>query len=147
MQITGFATGSNLSATITARSRPTSLARFIVGGLKIGGANKKAGVSVMVEPGKVKRLPGAWLIRLRAGSEANLDTASNVGLAVRTKNGRPPPGYKPVQIAPNVYLLYGPSVAQALFSESTQSGVAKDISPRTLQILEDEFWRQMELTK
>jgi hypothetical protein len=127
-------------------SRPTSLARFVTGSLKVGGT-RKAGVSVEVEPGKVRRLPGAWLIRLRAGSESNLDTASNVGLAVRTKNGRTPPGYKPVKIAPNVYLLYGPSVAQALFSAGTQAGVAKDIEPKTLQFLEDEFWRQMELNK
>lgn len=143
MQITKFAQGGDLSATITARTRPTSLARFVNGSISVGGA-RKAGVQVQVKRGAVQRLKGAWLIRLRSGT-ADLDTKNNLGLAIRTKNGRPPPGYKPYKLAENVYLLYGPSVAQALYSTHNNKGVATDIIPETLRILEAEFWRQMDL--
>lgn len=145
LQISQFATDKHLEAVITGRTRPTSLARFVTGSISIGGANRKAGVQVEVEPGSAKRLPGAFLIRLRAGSEANLDTKSNLGLAVRTKDGRPPPGYKPLPLGKNLWLLYGPSVSQILYSERNRGGVATDIQPKTMQILEDEFWRQMDL--
>lgn len=143
MQITKFAKPGDLSATITARNRPTSLARFVTGSISVGGA-RKAGVRVEVKKGSVQRLKGAWLIRLRAGN-ADLDTQSNLGLAVRTRNGQPPPGYKPYKLADNVYLLYGPSIGQALYSVHTQKGVATDITPATLDFLEAEFWRQMDL--
>ena len=141
MQISQFASNKNLEAKITARSRPTSLARFTRGSVRIGG---RAGVRVEVKPGSVVRLPGAFLIKLRAGS-ASIDTQHNVGVAVRTKNGRPPPGYKPLPIGKNLWLLYGPSVAQVLYSERNRGGVATQISPDIEKKLEAEFWRQMEL--
>jgi hypothetical protein len=139
-----FATKSNLQATISARARPTSLARFTKDNPSVGGARRKAGVRVEVAPGSVKRLDGAFLIRLRAGTAA-LETKNNLGLAVRTKNGRPPPGYKPARLSENLWLLYGPSVAQVMFSERNQGGAATDVSPDIAQRLEDEFWRQMGL--
>lgn len=138
------ATETDLEAIISARTRATSLARFAKGSAPISGAKRRAGVRVEVTPGAVRRLPGAFLLRLRAGT-ASLDTKSNMGLAVRTKNGRPPPGYKPVQIGDNLWLLYGPSVSQAFFSQKNNGGVATDISPRIAADLEDEFWRQMDL--
>lgn len=143
MQITKFASNQDLSAVITARTRPTSLARFVTGSLSVGG-KRKAGVTVQVKKGAAKLMKGAWLIRLRAGTETDLNKASNLGLAIRTKNGRPPPGYKPKQLSKNVWLLYGPSVAQALFSVHTNKGVATDITPEIQKKLEHEFWRQME---
>lgn len=145
LEISKFATNNSLEAVIKGRTRPTSLARFVTGNIAVGGANRKAGVQVEVEPGSVKRLKGAFLIRLRAGAEANLDTRSNLGLAVRTKDGRPPPGYKPLKIDKNLWLLYGPSVSQILYSERNKGGVATDIQPATLRALEDEFFRQMGL--
>lgn len=135
------ASNSDLESIITARSRPTSLARFAKSSTPGRG---KSGVRVEVKPGAVRTLTGAFLIRLRAGN-ANLDTKSNLGLAVRTKDGRPPPGYRPAQIGPNLWLLYGPSVSQIVFSERNNGGVATDLSPEIQQMLEDEFWRQMEL--
>ena len=144
LKISKFATQRDLEGIITARSRPTSLARFVTGSLSVGGA-RKAGVTVQVEPGRAKRLPGAFLIRLRAGAETKLDTQSNLGLAVRTKDGRPPPGYKPLPLGKNLWLLYGPSVAQVLYSERNRGGVATDIGPATLDFLEAEFLRQMDL--
>lgn len=136
------ARASDLESVITARSRPTSLARFSKGLSRPG--REKAGVRVEVKPGAVRTLPGAFLIRLRAGS-ALTDTKFNLGLAVRTKDGRPPPGYRPMPIGRNLWLLYGPSVSQIVFSEKNNGGAATDLTPEIQQMLEDEFWRQMDL--
>jgi hypothetical protein len=144
LAITQFATEQNLEGVITGRQRPTSLARFAIGPIQVGGGNRKAGVRVEVKPGSVQRLPGAFLIRLRAGTAA-IDTKSNLGLAVRTKNGKPPPGYKPLPIGKNLWLLYGPSVAQVLYSTRTNKGVASDITPEIEDYLGREFLRLMEL--
>lgn len=143
LQVKRFASRSNLEATISARTRPTSLARFSLGGAPASAAARRAGVRVEVEPGAVKRLPGAFLIKLRAGT-ASLDTKSNLGLAVRTTNGRPPPGYAPKKISDNLWLLYGPSVSQVLYSQRNNGGVATDLSPKIAEQLEQEFWRQKE---
>lgn len=140
MQISQFATSANLEARITARARPTSLARFNKGSKRIG---QRGGVRVEVKPGSVQRLPGAFLIKLRAGRGDGENF--NVGVAVRTKNGRPPPGYKPLPIGKNLWLLYGPSVQQVLYSERTRGGVAAQITPDIEKKLEAEFWRQMDL--
>lgn len=143
LQITKFATGDNLEGVITGRQRPTSLARFVNGSVSVGGA-RKAGVRVEVKPGSVVRLPGAFLIKLRAGSAA-IDTKNNLGLAIRTKNGRPPPGYKPLPIGKNLWLLYGPSIDQVFYSVRTKRGVAEDITPEIEDYMEREFLRLMEL--
>ncbi|RID91889.1 hypothetical protein D2N39_11685 [Gemmobacter lutimaris] len=142
LEISRYATRSNLEATISARSRNTSLSRFAKESYTAG--RKKAGVHVEVAPGSVRLMKGAFLIRLRAGN-ADLDAKSNLGLAVRTKNGKAPPGYKPTRLGNNLWLLYGPSVAQVLHSEKNAGGVATDISPRVAAMLEAEFWRQMEI--
>jgi hypothetical protein len=144
LQITKFASDDDLEAVITGRHRPTSLARFVTGTLKVGGANRKAGLRVEVKPGSAQRLPGAFLIRLRAGN-ANLDTKSNLGVAVRTKAGRIPPGYKPLPIADNLWLLFGPAVDQVFYSARTKQGVANDIAPDMANFMEREFQRLMEL--
>lgn len=143
LQITKFATNENLESVITGRQRPTSLARFVNGSFSVGGA-RKAGVRVEVKPGSVRRLPGAFLIRLRAGT-ASLDTKSNLGLAVRTRNGHPPPGYKPLPLGKNLWLLYGPSVDQVFYSVRTKRGVAQDITPEIESFMEKEFLRLMDL--
>lgn len=139
------ATNSKLEATITARSRATSLARFALENGPSGGkrGRRKPGVRVEVEPHTVKKLDGAFLIKLKQGS-ASIDTKSNLGLAVRTRNGKPPPGYKPVPIGKNLWLLYGPSVAQNLYSAKNRGGVATDLAPEIANELEAEFWRQMD---
>ena len=136
------ASNANLEAVISAQSRRTSLAQFATGAATRAG---KKGVRVKVgKGGGGAELKRAFLIRLRAGN-ASLDTKSNLGLAYRTKDGRPPPGYKPTQLAPNLWLLYGPSVAQVLHSDTTNSGAANELSPDIAELLEREFWRQMDL--
>lgn len=135
------ARNTDLEAIITARSRPTSLARFAKESKPGRG---KEGIRVEVKRGAVRTLPGAFLIRLRSGS-ALTDTKFNMGLAIRTENGKPPPGYKPAPLGNGLWLLYGPSVSQLVHSEKNNGGVATDLTPDIQQMLEDEFWRQMEL--
>lgn len=135
------ANNSTLEAVITARSRPTSLARFAKEN-KPG--RPSGGIRVEVQRGVTRTLPGAFLIKLRSGSELT-DTKFNLGLAVRTTNGRPPPGYKPVPLGPNLWLLYGPSVQQVVFSERNKGGSATDLAPEIVDIMRKEFLRQMDL--
>lgn len=133
---------SDLEAVITARARPTSLARFAKQN-KPG--RPAAGIRVEVQRGVTRTLPGAFLIRLKQGS-ALTDTKANMGLAVRTKDGRPPPGYKPTQLGRNLWLLYGPSVAQLIYSERNRGGSATELAPEIRDMLENEFYRQMGLS-
>jgi hypothetical protein len=79
---TGYATPSRLETRISARQRPTSLARFAT-----SGAINQAGVTVQVKANHSTTLKRAWLVRLRAGTA--LDGASfNVGVAVRVQPGQ-----------------------------------------------------------
>ena len=135
------ATGTDLEAVITARSRPTSLARFAK---ESRPGRTKNGIRVEVEKGVTRTMGGAFLIRLRAGSELT-DTKFNLGLAVRTKNGRPPPGYKPAPLGDNLWLLYGPAVSQIIYSERNNGGSATELTPEIQGMLADEFYRQMGL--
>lgn len=143
LYIKKLATDSDLEAIIAGRSRPTSLSRFVTGSLAVGGAKRKAGLRVEVKPGSARRMPGAFLIKLRAGSST--ETKNNLGVAVRTKSGRPPPGYKPVKLAQNLWLLYGPSVSSVLYSARNQGGVATDIQQPMTDFLEAEFIRLLDL--
>lgn len=134
--VTDRATGDKLEARITARQRPTSLAHFSKG--SVGGKN---GVRVEVAPGFAKLMKRAFLIRLRAGN-ADIDTRSNLGLAIRLKPGERIDNKRimvPLKKGSNVYLLYGPSVDQVFRS------VAGDVAPDALDFLEAEFTRLMEL--
>lgn len=131
------ATGDKLEARIQARQRATSLASFSSGG--VVGGNK--GVRVQVAPGFAKMMKRAFLMRLRAGN-ADIDTRSNLGLAIRLKPGERIDNKRamvPLKAGSNVYLLYGPSVDQVF------RGVSKDVAPDALDFLESEFARLMEL--
>lgn len=128
------ATNADLSATITARFRPTSLARFAQN-QSFEGARRTGGVKVKVNPsGGAKRIPGAFFVNLRGGADGN------VGLAVRLQPGQSLRGRKKgatgVQLAPNLYLLYGPSIDQVF----RQASVAE--SPAVADDLQREFVRQ-----
>ncbi|SON54320.1 hypothetical protein HDIA_0779 [Hartmannibacter diazotrophicus] len=126
LSITKFADSTDLTAKITGRDRPTSLARFVVGGAKPG---TRGGVTVEVDPGIAKRMPGAFAIRLKNG---------NIGLALRTKSGRRPSlGAK--QIAENLYLLYGPDVAEVF--NQTREMIRDDVEA----FMTNEFTRLLEL--
>lgn len=131
------ATDKDLTAAITARFRPTSLARF-AGGQNIQGARRAGGVRVRVNPGGGTFMRGAFFVQLRRGGD--MEGGGNLGLAIRLKPGQKlrgrRKGGKSVQLAPNLYLLYGPSIDQVFRDAS----VAK--SPEVLRELEKEFTRQ-----
>lgn len=132
LTITKQASPDDLSAVITGRHRPTSLARFAR-----AGARGKVGARVTVQPGLTRILPRAFFVRLRSG---NTDTLNNLGLAIRVPDGkRPNRAYKPTPLGRGLWLLYGPSVDQVF------DDVAEDIQPDTADFLETEFLRLMEL--
>lgn len=137
LAIRKLATEADLSATISARHRPTSLARFAKGQSE-GTAKRRGGIRVRVNNGGAKFLKGAFFVNLRRGK----DTADgfNLGLAVRLKPGQTLRGRRKgssgVQLAENLYLLYGPSVDQVF------RDVSEAETPEIGRRLEREFVRQ-----
>lgn len=129
---------NSLEAVITARGRPTSLARFIT-----GSPSKGRGVTVQVSPGKTIKLDQAFLIKLRAGADP-IETRFNQGLAVRLKPGNRLRNKKyVVQVDTGLYVLYGPSVSQVFLDKTEKNGVAVDITDDILDQMETEFLRLM----
>lgn len=128
------ATPDSLQASIVARQRPTSLARFVVG----GGAPGGRGVSVKVKQGGgAKTFKSGFLVRLRNGT--NLD-GSNIGLAVRLAPGQvlnKNDQSRMVHLESNVVLLYGPSIDQVL-----NTSVADAETPEVIENVATEFFRQ-----
>lgn len=125
---------TSLEAVIQARGRPTSLARFIVGGGHAG----QEGVTVRVH--RSQFLKGAFLMKLRAG-KADIETKFNLGLAVRLKPGKTLRNKRYfTQVASGLYLLYGPSVSQ-VFLDNQEQGVAVDMESDILDSLETEMLR------
>ncbi len=128
---------------IKARTEATSLARFTTAQpLAKGQRRNKKGIRLTVKPGVARYtgdskggLSGAFIIPLKNG---------NRGLAVRSESA-PAGAYKPKRLGENLWLMYGPSVAQVLHSESNSGGVADDLSPELEGLLEAEFYRQMDL--
>lgn len=135
LSITKQATSDDLEGRITGRFRATSLARFSSGGTP----GKRTGVRVEVAPGFAKFMRSAFLIRLRAGSD-DLDTRSNLGLALRLKPGeRVQNKARMIQMKSGLYLLYGPGVDQIFRT------VAADEAPEAADFLEREFLRLLEV--
>ena len=129
------AKSSDLEAIITGRGRPTSLARFVCGSSQ----PNDPGVTVTVQPGKARYMRRAFLIRLRAGS-ADLDTKSNLGLAVRLKRGeRLKNKTRAVLMRNGLYLLYGPGIDQVF------DDVAEDVAPDAAEYMDREFRRLLKL--
>lgn len=141
LRITRVAKGNDLTAVISARRRPTSLARFASGTPSFGRSRGK-GPRVKIKPGAgYKTIKNGFFLRLRAGT-SNLDKF-NVGLAVRIKSGemlknrnKGLSGLAPFGKDKNLYLLYGPSVDQVFQT------VREDISPAVGAEAEREFLRQ-----
>lgn len=117
----------SLEAAITARDRPTSLARFAAG--QTPQNTRGTGVRVEVKRGSRKLLKKAFLVTLKNG---------NRGLAIRLKEGETLDNKKDpaVKLAPNVYLLYGPSVDQVF------KGVAASKQQLITTTLTKQFLRQ-----
>lgn len=141
LAVTKQASGASLEARIKARGRATSLARFAKSG-KVGG---QGGVAVSVKPGKTSFMRRAFLIPLRAGN-ADIDTKSNLGLAIRLRPGERPINKKFTVKAGTrgLYLLYGPSVSQIIL-DNAGKGVVTDLTPSILDNLENEILRLMDL--
>lgn len=112
----------DLESIVSARTRPTSLARFAAFGAKQGAV-------VTVNPGRPKTMSRAFLIRLRNG---------NTGLAIRLRPGEDVQNRRfPVKrLANGLVLLYGPSVDQVF------RDVRSEVAPEVLATLESEFLRQ-----
>lgn len=122
------ASKTTLQATIRGRDRATSLARFRIGGQNPANTRGR-GVRVQLKRGQTRLLRKAFLINLRGG---------NTGLAVRLKPGESLQNSSgAVQLADNLYLLYGPSVDQIF---KTVSG---DVAPNVLDSVANEFFRQL----
>lgn len=129
---------TSLEARITARGRPTSLARFSKG------SPGKAGVTVEVKPGQTSYMRRAFLIRLPQGSTLT-DSRFNLGLAIRLRPGeRLDNKVRQVKLDKGLYLLYGPSVQQ-VFLDNSGKGVADDLAEPTADYLEAEFARLLSL--
>lgn len=141
LRITKLASGGDLSAVITARQRPTSLARFASGTPTFGKSRGK-GPRVKIKPGSgYKAVRNGFFMRLNAGTS---NTGNfNIGLAVRVPSGASLKnrrkgliGLKPFGKDKNLYLLYGPSVDQVF------NTVRDDIAPNVAAEAEREFLRQ-----
>lgn len=140
LSVTKYASDQDLEAVITARQRPTSLARFLTPGQTEATA-KTSGVTVKVSSNKTTTMKNAFLVRLRAGN-ALTETQFNMGLAIRVKPGesvRNRHNGTAYQLFPNVFLLYGPSVDQVF------RGVADEVSPEIADDVETEFLRQFSI--
>jgi hypothetical protein len=129
---------NKIEAIVRGTGQPTSLARF-AGRTKLpkpGYGHRAGGVNVTVKPGQRNFIKRAFLIRLKN---------DNIGLAVRTSGGKPTNSFKPKLIGKNLYLLYGPSVDQALLDARQQGGIYEEISMETLNEWDREFTRLLEL--
>lgn len=137
LAITKTARNDDLTAILTGRQRPTSLARFATSGGKTGPITVRVkanggGRTFNVKPGGAY----AFFVALRGATDG-----SNTGLAIRVPNGqsvrgRRSGGVKP--LSPNVFLLYAPSVDQVF------RGVASDLSDQVGALVETEFFRQFD---
>ncbi len=136
LAITKKATDRDLQVAITGRHRPTSLARFAPG-QSFDAPRRRGYVSVRVNAG-AKRIKRAFFVRLRRGRDTS--DGFNLGLAIRLRPGERITGRRNggsgVEIAPNLYLLYGPSVDQ-VFKDAGPTAVV-----RVLPDIEREYTRQ-----
>lgn len=69
LAVKNFASNDTLEAIISAQRRATSLSRFVQGPITTGGAKKRAGLRVRVDPAKgVRLMKHAFLIKARGDS-------------------------------------------------------------------------------
>lgn len=138
LSVASKATKDNpFEAIISGRDQATSLARFTKQKPVTGGKQHRGGkIGVTVKPCQKKFIERAFLINLKN---------NNIGLAVRTDGSAPSNAFKPKEIFPNVWLLYGPSVDQVLSAATDGDGVYEQIGPEMLEFLNEEFNRQVDL--
>lgn len=132
-----YANPNNLEATIRARDRATSLARFASGSPS---STAKSGVRVKVKKGRTVMIKRGWLVRLKAGASLSEDNY-NVGLAVRIGPGEKISNKKTEHrswlVKGSVALLYGPSVAQVF------DDIRNEVANPMANMIEAEFLRQL----
>lgn len=132
-----LARGKELKGYLVGRDRPTSLSRFVQGGLRVQGQGvpRAAGLTVEVKPGVAKRLPTAFAMKLRN---------NNIGIAMRLPRGKSPTkkggGVEIRNSGSNssLWLLYGPSVDQVFVK--TREMIRDDME----EFMEREFERLMQ---
>jgi hypothetical protein len=122
------ASPQDLEAVLTARDRPTSLARFSNSPRSFG--RQRRSPRVKVKRGSANEPQrGAFFVRLRRGSSAVTAENSNVGLAIRLAPGEAIRNKKNmVPFGGGVYLLYGPSVGQ--ISRTGFEKITPDVADR-----------------
>lgn len=112
LAITRRAKPTRLEAVVTGRDRPTSLARFAQGTPRFGQQRTSPRVRVKATGG-ASPIRNGFYMRLKRGSSVVSAENSNIGLAIRLKEGeRVKNKNDMVPIGGNLYLLYGPSVGQ-----------------------------------
>lgn len=125
LQVTRRAEANNLEAIITARDRPTSLARFGQGAPRFG-AQRVAPRARVKASGGSSTLKRGFYLRLRRGNSVVSSENANIGLAIRLKEGeRVQNKNQMASIGDGVYLLYAPSVGQVFRSVSDR--IAEDV--------------------
>lgn len=125
LQVTRRADASNLEAVITARDRPTSLARFGQGSPRFGAQRVAPRVRVKASGGS-STLKRGFYLRLRRGNSVVSSENANIGLAIRLKEGeRVENKSQMASIGDGVYLLYAPSVGQVFRGVSER--IAEDV--------------------
>ena len=146
--ISRFASDNSPTAIVSGRLRATSLARFAAPGQTPESTGFQPRTAAIDQPGTIvnvgnkgpKRMRSAFLIRLKRGKSFDQDNF-NLGIAVRIKNGQAPTylnKYKfEVGRDSSLYVLYGPSVAQAF--DIVAPSIAQEITSK----LDYEFQRQL----
>ena len=125
LQVTRRADASNLEAVITARDRPTSLARFGQGSPRFGAQRVAPRVRVKASGGS-STLKRGFYLRLRRGNSVVSSENANIGLAIRLKEGeRVENKSQMASIGDGMYLLYAPSVGQVFRGVSER--IAEDV--------------------
>lgn len=124
-----LASDSSLEARVRGADRPTLLSRFAVNRPT---GKRKIVPRVRVSPRKTAELARSWFMRFPNGQ---------VGIAVRLKPGETMRNRKlgnayPLKGSPNAFVLFGPSVEQAL------GQAAPDNLRAVEKLVNDEFLRQ-----
>lgn len=139
LAVTQKARAGELVAVITARHRPTSLARFATSPVTFG--KQRGPVRVSVGRGTSRALRRGFFIKLKRGKVLTAD-AYNLGIAYRLKPGEE---IKNKNVFPNkrgrYAILYGPSIEQLFNRISVES------SDEVLNHAEREFLRQFDRLK
>lgn len=136
LRIAKQATNADLEASLIARDRATSLARFATSTPTFGKQARPVRVKVGLSGSRSLRY--GFFVRLKKGASLTEDQF-NTGVALRVRPGETLKNKRlaGVPFGKDAYLLYGPSVAQVFET------VSKDIEPTVADFAASEFDRQL----